>query len=90
MIQALRRTFSRRGRQRPHSSRNYTTTDHRENNVSDTGVHIPAPGNVKSKSIISILVVLLDGTDVTVDVHVIYFIDIYFLASELLLCEKLF
>ena len=69
MIRALRRTFSRRGRHHPHPSQNYTATD---NDISEAGVHIPAPEVKNRKSLITVLVILLDGTDVSVDVHVMH------------------
>ena len=65
----LRRTFSRRGYHRPTSS---TTSDGRISSgvAAESGSHIPAPEGYKSHSLITVRVIMLDGTDVSVDVHV--------------------
>ena len=68
MMQVLRRTFSRRGRRRPQ-----TATDGKSNTLSESGVHIPAPEGRRGKSLLTALVIMLDGTDVSVDFHVSLF-----------------
>lgn len=62
MWKRLRRTFSRRGR-RPHANVN------RAQAPSSSGIHIPAPNGAKGKDVLTTKVVLLDGTDITVDVR---------------------
>jgi len=61
MLRILRRTFSRRGR-RPKTSANT------KSNVAESGIHIPERKGKKGKHVIVSRVVLLDGTDVSVDV----------------------
>lgn len=63
MLRLLRRTFSRRGRrpQQPKST---------SKGISESGIHIPSPDGKRGKSIITVRVILLDGTDVSVDVSV--------------------
>ena len=63
MLRILRRTFSRRGR-RP---KNQVKT---KSNVAESGIHIPERKGKKGKHVIVSRVVLLDGTDVSVDVDV--------------------
>ena len=63
MLRILRRTFSRRGR-RPKTSANT------KSNVAESGIHIPERKGKKGKHVIVSRVVLLDGTDVSVDVDV--------------------
>ena len=62
MLRLLRRTFSRRGR-RP----KFTPSGRGQ---AESGIHIPSPDGKRGKSIITARVVLLDGTDVSVDVPV--------------------
>ncbi|XP_039252789.1 band 4.1-like protein 5 [Styela clava] len=62
MWKRLRRTFSRRGR-RPH------TNATGRSQASSSGIHIPAPDGTKGKDVLTTRVVLLDGTDITVDVR---------------------
>lgn len=62
MWKRLRRTFSRRGRSR-------SNTPHRAQ-PPRSGIHIPAPDGTKGKDVLTTRVVLLDGTDVSVDVRV--------------------
>nr|CAB3242830.1 band 4.1-like protein 5 [Phallusia mammillata] len=61
MLRLLRRTFSRRGRRRPKQPSS-------GRGQSESGIHIPSPDGKRGKSIITARVVLLDGTDVSVDV----------------------
>ncbi|XP_026696184.2 band 4.1-like protein 5 [Ciona intestinalis] len=61
MLRLLRRTFSRRGRRRPKQAPT-------GRGVAESGIHIPAPDGKRGKSVITARVVLLDGTDVSVDV----------------------
>ena len=63
MLRLLRRTFSRRGRRRPHPHSARA-------GASETGIHIPSPDGKRGKSVITARVVLLDGTDVSVDIPV--------------------
>ena len=62
MMRLLRRTFSRRGRRRPRPQANV--------GPAESGIHIPSPDGKRGKSIITARVILLDGTDVSVDVSV--------------------
>ena len=62
MLRFFRRTFSRRGRRR---AKQATTSK-----VAESGIHIPSPDGKRGKSVITARVILLDGTDVSVDVHV--------------------
>lgn len=61
MWKRLRRTFSRRGRRRPNVPQRAQ--------ASSSGIHIPAPDGTKGKDVLTTRVVLLDGTDISVDVR---------------------
>jgi len=63
MLRLLRRTFSRRGRRRPQPRVP-------QSGVAESGIHIPSPDGKRGKSVITARVLLLDGTDVSVDVPV--------------------
>uniref|UniRef100_H2YXC4 FERM domain-containing protein n=1 Tax=Ciona savignyi TaxID=51511 RepID=H2YXC4_CIOSA len=67
MLRLLRRTFSRRGRRRPKPASS-------GRGIAESGIHIPAPDGKRGKAVISARVLLLDGTDVSVDVPVICYI----------------
>lgn len=69
MWKRLRRTFSRRGRRRPNVPQRAQ--------ASSSGIHIPAPDGTKGKEVLTTRVVLLDGTDISVDVRVSNFIHPY-------------
>jgi len=60
-LRYLRRTFSRRGR-RP------KVVATQRNTVAESGIHIPESKGKKGKHVITSRIILLDGTDVSVDV----------------------
>merc|ERR1712136_69172 len=62
MLRFFRRTFSRRGRRR-------AKQPVQTSKVAESGIHIPSPDGKRGKSVITARVILLDGTDVSVDVH---------------------
>ena len=65
MLRYLRRTFSRRGRRRPKQ-----TQVEVKSKLAQSGIHIPEKKGKKGKAVNTSRVILLDGTDVSVDVDV--------------------